>query len=203
MYGSDITYIFTAPIRNLIAPNPSDSSVRKIEAGELKILSDNPAYDLSEHLAHEVASGEKHCFGSFTKGTLSSYIFLGASEIAPKFNTAGVGFGGVGLRLPKDVFYVFKCYTLPEYRGANLAGLSIYNGAMALGKGDGWLITTTDVNNRASKRMFEKLGFKQRNILREYRLFNWGKYFIPREIELDTFGDGMQKRVELFTPNLK
>jgi len=56
-----------------------------------------------------------------------------------KFNTAGVGFGGVGLRLPKDVFYVFKCYTLPEYRGANLAGLSIYNGAMALGKGDGWL----------------------------------------------------------------
>lgn len=202
LYASDFTHTFIAPIRELVSPETDGSvTARELRLDELLVLAADPQYDLSEKAARNVQSEGKHCFGTFNEGTLSAYIFLASGVIEPEYNTAGVGFGGIGFRLPPNVLYAYKLFSLAEFRGQNQVGVAIAEGAKTLIESGGWIISTTDTGNKSAIRMFEKLGFKQRAELREYRILGLGKYKMPDAVQLGEPGDDDYKRVELFTPN--
>ena len=201
LFASDISYAFTLPIRTLIAPAHKDSvSAKSLNVDELVELSKDSQYDISENAVRDVEFDGKYCFATFNQNTVSAYAFLAVGRVEPKHNTAGAGFGGIGLRLPQNVVYVYKCFSLPEFRGQSQVAVAISEGANSLLDSEGWLITTADVNNHSSARMFEKLGFTKRDTLREYRFLNVGKYRLPSAVDLGEPGAEGHKRVEFFTP---
>ena len=201
MYASDVTYTYVTPVENLIVPGRDNSvSAKALSVDELLELSKNSEYELSEKAARYVEAVDQYCYATFHQGTISSYIFLAAGHIDPKYNNAGVGFGGIGYRLPLNVVYAYKCFCLPRYRGQSHAGVAIAAGVKALVEAGGWLVMNVDVGNHSSIRMMEKLGLRRHNKCREYRVLNRGKYFIPNTMSLGESNDANHKRVEVFTP---
>ena len=198
-YASDITYTYVTPVEKLITPERNSSVFsRPLTVDELLELSKDPSYELSEEAAHYIEAEGQHCYATFNNGIVSAYMYMATGDIDPKYNNPGAGFGGYGFRLPSNVLYVYKGFALPDYRGQSQVGITITEGAKALVKPGGWLVTTVDVGNHSSIRMMEKLGFQRHNKCREYRLLNRRKYFISDAMNLGGLADRNHKRVELF-----
>jgi len=100
------------------------------------------------------------------------------------------------MRLPEDVIYTYKCFTLPAYRGQRQVQIAIIEGVKKLVSTNGWLVTTVDVNNKSSINMMKNIGLNQIQILREFRIFGKRAYRIPKSILLSE----EIERVELITP---
>lgn len=202
LFKTDFTYTMVAPVQELSRPKTNNSvNARSLTSDELAELAKDPKYDLSATAVKDVAEHNHFCFGTFNQGILSAYIFLATEIILPKHNTAGIGFGGIGMRLPKDVMYIYKGFSVPEYRGQRQVNIAIAKGADTLLGPKGWMVSTVEIGNLASIKMLENVGLKRQDQFREYRILGKGKYRIPKAIQLGLSGNQDSKRVELFTPS--
>lgn len=201
LYRRDFTYTMVGRIRNLVRPElGSGVHARELTVAELIELSKKPEYDMSAAAIDGVSSNSnRHCFGTFNNGVVSAYMFFATGLIRPDMNTAGTGFGGIGMRLPNDVLYIHKGFALPEYRGKRQVNICTIAGADNLVSQEGWMVSTVEIDNHASIKMLENVGLNKQDQFREYRIFGLGKYKVPDSIQLGQKGAESSKSIEIIT----
>ena len=200
LFGKDITNLYAAPVSELAYDEyETDITVQMMSIDELLPFSENQRLDLTEKSVKILESSNKYCFGIFHKTQLVGYNFFAVGDVSPEFNTGGVPFSGIGLKLPAGVAYLFKSFVLPEYRGKHLLSLAIVDGSKETVGSGGWAITTTDVKNYSSNKMFVRIGFKRLCVLREYFIFNRSMYMIPKTVQL---GESFKNRSKMTKPLL-
>ncbi len=196
----DITQLYAVQKSALKHQHNDDGfSVRLLDLDELLAYAQHAKNDLSIDAARSLSLSNRRCCAVIDGDTLAAYAFFAAGDVAPSFNSAGAGFGGIGLKLPTNVTYVYKCFALPQYRGRNYLSQVICKGVQdALD--DDWLIASTSVKNTSADRLFTKLGFEKKQLLREYRVFGRGVYRMPNTLKLAEQGSAKTQVVELYKP---
>lgn len=156
-----------------------------------------PEYDISSAAAQVVDGQTQFCCGAFSGKQLVAYAFFARDYIDPAFNTAGSGFGGVGFRMPDNTVYMYKLFVLPEFRGSSQMVVVVQQAMFELLPNGGWVITSTDIDNRAAQGLFRKLGFVQYPKIVEHRLLGAGFYKIPDRVQLGSAADEESLSIEL------
>ncbi len=203
---TDFTHSMVGKISDLSRPVTGDSvHARALTSDELVELSKNPDYDLTHSVAVEgvAQNANRHCFATFNDGVVSAYIFIATGLVTPEMNSAGSGFGGIGMILPANVMYLYKGFTLPKYRGQRQVNIAVVAGADALVDSSGWMISTVETNNAASIKMLENVGLHRQDQLKEYRILGKSFYRIPEVVKLGSVGNENNEPVNLFTSHLE
>ena len=82
----------------------------------MRAAADEPIYELEAAMAARLQSGRDTCFAAFHRGRLVNYAWYAVECIEPEHRFSA------GLKLPGDTVYLYKAFTLPEYRGRRLHG---------------------------------------------------------------------------------
>ena len=190
---NDVCQIRLLDLNELNEPTISpEYSFRFIETEELPLHVSNPQADIEEAMSRVLAEPNIRCFRAFGGDVLLGYGWVATGDVAPEHNTAGHPFTGVGLSLPSEVAYLFKCFVLPEYRGRGINKQLLWRLSGVLKRdGKAKLITTTDWLNFAFQSSSGRLGFKKVGLSTECKIF--GKRFY-RWTDLRAYG------VELYRP---
>ena len=107
----------------------------------------------------------------FTGAHLVNYAWYALESIEAEHSF------GAGLKLPPDTVYMYKAYTVPEYRGRQIHGAALSRAAERLRqRGIGRMIAIVEFGNRASLRSHQKLGFRGvgRLLRVGWRSIGWG-----------------------------
>ena len=154
----------------------ADSAVtcRQLSDDELTALSTDTQYEISADLLSDKRGEGYICYGALIDGQVAGYLLYATGEIAAHHNSggtfAGITFKGIGLVLPNNTGYLFKCLVLTSYRGRGIL-LQLLHHAMAdAGRDNGivYWVTTTDLSNRAAFSAFTRAGFRRVGIAAEY-----------------------------------
>jgi len=201
LIGKDITNGYIAPASEMVCQKPDPNAhTRMLEVDELVELAKDPIYQISANAAKDVASKDKYFCGTYIGDQLTAYNFFATGELEPRYNSAGTGFKGIGIRMPENVMFMFKGYTLPEYRGLKHTPMAIIGGVKNIVGPDGWVVSTANPANTPSVRMLTGLGMVRQGTLKEYRFLNFTRYNMPDHLQLGEPGDANAKQVGLFTP---
>ena len=134
-------------------PPAIDLEYRFLGAAEVLAAAADPAADLDLAMTERLQSGRDFCFGAFHGGRLANYSWYALETIEPEH-----GFGA-GLTFPLDTVYLYKAYTLPDYRGQQIHGAALQQAMQFFRQcGITQLIAIVEFANWASLRSHKKLG---------------------------------------------
>lgn len=154
---------------------------RLLALPELRALQDQPQYEISAALCDEMTGEGYACYGALLDGRVAGYLWCGVGKIPARHNSGGSRFQGIGLTLPDNTGYVFKCLVLPAYRGRQLLPQLlqyVVQNHVDVPQTDHW-ITTTDISNHAALTAFERSGFKRVAIAAECVIFGHHVFRTP------------------------
>ncbi len=154
----------------------ADSAVtcRQLSDDELTVLSSDTQYDISADLLSDKRGEGYVCYGALIDGQVAGYLLYATGEIAAHHNSggtfAGITFKGIGLVLPGNTGYLFKCLVLTSYRGRGILPQLLHHAMADAGRDNGivYWVTTTDLSNRAAFSAFSRAGFRRVGIAAEY-----------------------------------
>ena len=191
---NDVCQIRLLDLNETTAPEISpEFSFRFVEADELPIHVSNSAADLDDSMCNILAQPNIRCFGAFAGDALLGYAWIASDKVSPEHNSGGHRFTGIGLKLPSDVAYLFKCFVLPEYRGRGINKQLLWQLSQLLKhEGKSKLITTTSWLNFAFQSSSDRLGFNKVGSSVEYKFLGRRLY---RWTDLNAYS------VELFRPD--
>jgi hypothetical protein len=133
--------------------SPSDSAVQigAVDRTELARLSADAACGISQKFLRGIERTPDLCFGAFAGEALVSYVFL--APASPIAIDARLQFA-----FPADWIYVYKAFTRPAWRGKRLLHQVLMHGMGCLGARR--FVTLVVAGNQASRRAFERCGFR-------------------------------------------
>ena len=116
----------------------------------------DPRHELDASIAARLLSGRDFCFAAFHGDRLANYSWFALDAIEPEHSF------GAGLTLPPDTVYLYKAYTVPDYRGRQIHGAALSRAAEHFRqRGAARMIAIVDYANWASLRSHAKLGFRR------------------------------------------
>lgn len=154
-------------------------SFRFMETDELPTHVSNSAADLGNPMCEILAQPNIRCFAAFEGDVLLGYAWTADDKVSPEHNSGGHRFTGIGLKLPSDVAYLFKCFVLPEFRGRGINKQLLWHLSQLLKlEGKSNLVTTTSWLNFPFQSSSDRLGFRKVGssaecILFGKRLYRW------------------------------
>ena len=114
----------------------------------------DPRHELEASIAERLRSGRDFCFAAFHGDRLANYSWFALDTIEPEHSF------GAGLKLPADTVYLYKAYTVPDFRGRQIHGAALLRAVEYFcQRGCAQMIAIVDFANRASLRSHAKLGF--------------------------------------------
>jgi RimJ/RimL family protein N-acetyltransferase len=132
--------------------------VRPLERAELARLSADHAYGISPEFLDGIARRDDRCFGAFCGDELASYAFF--AQAAPTAIDRELRFS-----FPAQWIYLYKCFTVPAWRGRRLLPLVVYRAFPQLQawrrEESGGFVTLVLTENHASLRAIERCGFRK------------------------------------------
>ena len=138
---------------------PSGTQIRAIERTELDRLSAVPQYSISRRFLVGIAARADRGFGAFVDGELASYAFF-----APQSPTAIDE--SLRFEFAAGWTYVYKCFTLPRWRGQRLLPLVLASAMAELtdsgARSTRGFVTLVVRGNQASRKSLERCGFEPR-----------------------------------------
>ena len=138
---------------------PSAAQVRAIERTELAGFSAIPEYSISRRFLEGLEARADRCFGAFIDGELASYAFF-----APQSPTAIDE--SLRFEFAEGWTYVYKCFTLPRWRGRRLLPLVLASAMAELAatgsRSTRGFVTLVVRGNHASRKSLERCGFEPR-----------------------------------------
>ncbi len=115
----------------------------------------DPRHELEASIAERLQSSRDFCFAAFHGDRLANYSWFALETIEPEHSF------GAGLKLPQDTVYLYKAYTVPEFRGRQIHGAALSRAAAHFRqRGSVQMIAIVDFANGASLRSHAKLGFR-------------------------------------------
>ncbi len=128
---------------------------RFLSCDDLRAAAADPRHELEAPIAGRLLSGRDFCFAAFHGDRLANYAWYAVEKIEPEHSF------GAGLKLPPDAVYLYKAYTVPEFRGRQIHGAALSRAAEHFRqRGLSQMIAIVDFANRASLRSHAKLGFR-------------------------------------------
>lgn len=187
----DITRVYRLPLQRRHAPPAGAESwtYRFLDADTLAHWINREDLELGRGQLEDLRSGEARCFAAFREGAKGDeghgepggYAWFAEHCVAPRHNTGGAGFAGIGLSLPPGVAFTFKCFVSPRFRGKALMSRLLHEAASALEiEGCRELVTTTDIGNRAFQQSAERIGFEHVGHAAEFVVFGRHLFHLPR-----------------------
>ena len=115
----------------------------------------DPSHELESSIAERLQSDRDFCFAAFHGDRLVNYSWFALDAIEPEHSF------GAGLKLPRDAVYLYKAYTVPDYRGRQIHGAALSRAVEHFCQcGAARMIAIVDFANRASLRSHMRLGFR-------------------------------------------
>jgi RimJ/RimL family protein N-acetyltransferase len=189
----DITRVYRLPLECRRQPPPGAGAwdFRFLDADALARWANRADLELGERQLADIRSGETRCFAA-TRGTeLGGYAWFAEHSVAPRYNTGGPRFTGIGLTLAPGIAYAFKCFVPPGFRGNALMSRLLHESAATLeNEGCRELVTTTDIGNRSFQRSVERIGFRHVDHAAEFVLLGRHFFLLPRRDGLLRFHAG-------------
>jgi hypothetical protein len=120
--------------------------------------------------ADRIAGGRDSCFAAIEEDRLAAYAWFARGSIEAENNRGGQENSGVAVSFPDHVAFMYKGFTLPDYRGLGLYRRINRLAMLGLGvHGVQYLLSTLDWTNHAAYRSCRQIGFVQLG-----RLWRWG-----------------------------
>jgi RimJ/RimL family protein N-acetyltransferase len=183
---SDITRVYCLSSRNRVAVGRDCAGYdfRFVDAKVLTTAVSEPNLELSDHHVDLAKSAEARCFAALRGADICAYAWFAEQEVAPRHNTGGTGFAGIGLSLGSGITYAFKCLVAQKHRGNALMSHLLFHASVSLEtEGLTRVITTTDISNRAFQRTVERIGFEHVDHAAEFVILGRHFYRLPRHAE--------------------
>jgi len=115
---------------------------------------------------------------------LVGILFLAPDLIVARHNSGGAAFKGIGVRMPKGVYYLFKVAVKPESRGKRVNAAMISYAIAQLGPDIlSTVVTTTDWTNQSFLSSVENYGFRRCGFASEFVIAGRHFYQLPAAIE--------------------
>jgi len=190
---SDITrvYCLSARSRTPVGHESAGYGFAFVDANRLAAAATQPELELGPDHVALAKTSEARCFAALRDDQLAAYAWFAEQEVAPRHNTGGSGFAGIGLSLGKGITYTFKCFVAPAHRGNSLMSHVLFHASVALEtEGLADVVTTTDISNRAFQRAVERIGFVHVDHAAEIVVFGRHFYRLPREANQVRFHAG-------------
>jgi ribosomal protein S18 acetylase RimI-like enzyme len=125
----------------------------------------------------------------FKHDDLISYVMFAEGNVAPRLNSGGSRFRGIGWKLPVGVDYMFKGYVKPSYRGRGVISAAIQHHVdQPRAERLHSLVTSTSRSNRSAIRNLHSMGFRQAGSTAEYVIGSRSFYRIPEPLALSVNG---------------
>jgi GNAT superfamily N-acetyltransferase len=134
---------------------PLDLEYRFLSADDMRAAASDTRHELDTSFVPRLESGRDFCFAAFHGTRLANYSWYAIETIEPEHSF------GAGLKLPRDTVYLYKAFTVPDYRGKQIHGAALARAAEHFRRrGATQMIAIVDFANRASMRSHMKLGFR-------------------------------------------
>ena len=134
---------------------PLKLEYRFLDCNEVRAAAGDPNLDLDAAMAPRLQSERDFCFAAFHGGRLVNYAWYALESVEAEHSF------GAGLKLPPDTIYMYKAYTVPEFRGRQIHGAALSRAAERFRqRGIARMIAIVEFGNRASLRSHRKLGFR-------------------------------------------
>jgi RimJ/RimL family protein N-acetyltransferase len=172
-----------------------DFTFRFLSADEISRFARDPAYDLDPEMAQRAADGRNSCFAALDGDRMAAYGWYAREWIEPEHCD------GFGLRMPREVVYMYKGFTHPDFRGKRLHG-AVMGLALRDFAADGVraLISTVEWTNDASLKSCARLGYRQIGLLARARVLGrawWRTSSKARERGVEIVAPGAAKSCNL------
>jgi GNAT superfamily N-acetyltransferase len=134
---------------------PLELEYRFLNDKDVRAAAVDPSHELGASIAQRLQSGRDFCFAAYHGDRLANYSWFALDAIEPEHSF------GAGLKLPPDTVYLYKAYTMPDYRGRQIHGAALSRAAEHFRqRGLTQMIAIVDFANWASLRSHTKLGFR-------------------------------------------
>jgi GNAT superfamily N-acetyltransferase len=144
----DLSSVVSQPLPTL------ELEYRFLNCDDVRAAATDPRLELDTSIAERLKSGRDFCFAAFHGDRLANYSWFALDSIEPEHSF------GAGLRLSPDAVYLYKAYTVPDFRGRQIHGAALSRAAEHFRqRGLTQMIAIVDFANSASLRSHTKLGF--------------------------------------------
>jgi hypothetical protein len=151
----EIGQVLSLDLASVTAPQPPlELKYRFLNRDDVLAASTNPGNELEASIAARLKSGRDFCFAAFHGDRLANYAWYAVENIEPEHSF------GASFSLPRDTVYMYKAFTVPEFRGKQIHGAALSRAAEHFRQCDATrMIAIVDFANVSSLRSHAKLGF--------------------------------------------
>jgi L-amino acid N-acyltransferase YncA len=129
---------------------------RFLSAAEVAHHAQDPGNDLSDRMVQRARDHRDFCFAALAGERLAAFGWYALESIEAEHNF------GVAMSYPRNVAYMYKGFTHPDFRGARLHGLGMGLALRNLERfGVNALVSTVGWTNEASMRSCDRLGYER------------------------------------------
>lgn len=171
----DVTHIMRLSCDGvrLSGADPAGFSFRLLRSDEVRILA-KPENGLTLELADRIDSGSDFCMAALSDDRLAAYGWYALKSIEAAHNRGGALATGVALSFPDEMAFMYKGFTLPEFRGKGLYGRVNARALKELGAwGVTTIISTADWTNWSALKSCWRLGYEDLGLVWRG---GWGSY---------------------------
>ncbi|MGI9456895.1 MAG: GNAT family N-acetyltransferase [Aeoliella sp.] len=138
----------------------ADVTCRLLTPRDVEIYSVLTDSELTPEIANRLRGGIDFCVGVFVAGELASYAWFALESIEAEQNRGAHPASGVGFTFPSHMAFMYKGYTLPDFRGRGLYR-ELPRAAFELLSSHGVtaILSTADWSNAAALASCTRLGF--------------------------------------------
>jgi GNAT superfamily N-acetyltransferase len=139
-----------------LLPPPHGFRAKLLTADEVRSFATHAEYELPAPMATRIDQGLDLCTAVLQGPKLIAYAWYALDSIEPEHN------GGLALSFAADCAYVYKGFTLPEFRGQGLiSSRAKLAHEIISGMGIRYLVATVISTNPAAIRNAEKSGYRR------------------------------------------
>ncbi len=152
----------------------ADLEFRVLNETDIRALAWEPAYGFEAEMASRIIFGHDVCVAAFVAGRLAAYAWYALDSLEAEHNRGRSPHSGTAVSLPRDAAFLYKGYTVPEYRGRGIYG-RIHHFALAslIARGVTRIFATADWTNQAALKSCYRAGF---NYLGNVYRFGGGRF---------------------------
>ena len=169
-------------INPVFIPNTdSELTCRLINVDDLKAMASDKSLKITQKFIDDFQRFGFTGVAATIDRQITGLLFLVSNIAAARHNSGGKAFRGIGLNLPEGVFYLFKVFVKPQFRGNRSMALMLrYASEQLKPAGINSIVTTTHWRNTSFLRSARRIGFARRGFATEIVLASSHYYWLPK-----------------------